>query len=180
VRETLDKRPDAVKKPRFSLLARLKTGMELANVVGGSYAFIFEHDELDTEEDAKLVGGFLQTLQDWGDLWSELDSGQHVEARFSMTKEIKEAGFLIFGVCENRRMKSGDKVFDWPVAIVAVVRPTNAGITELGQLAVLLLNRPFSKRTNHSSPPLLTTSLVRARTSLLVIGQDLDTEDPTS
>ncbi len=139
VQETLAKKPGGSRR-RFSLLLRVRTGKELANAIGGAYAYVFDHDELDTEDEAKLVGGFLQSLQDWGDIWSDLDSGQHVEARFSLTtaiKEIEGAGFLVFGACETRRMKSGDQIFDWPVATVAVVRTTNKGITELGDLACM-------------------------------------------
>jgi len=90
-------------------------------------AFLFDHDEPETEEEAKLIGSFLQNIQDWGDIWSDLESSQRVEASFSLTKDIKEietAGFLVFGIREQRKMRSVEKVFDWPVAVIAVVRPT--------------------------------------------------------
>ncbi len=37
-------------------------------------------------------------------------------------------------------MRSGDKVFEWLVAVITVVRPTNKGITELRDMAVLIVN----------------------------------------
>jgi hypothetical protein len=142
VMERLAKQPGG-KQPHFALLFRIRTGKELSNVIGGAYAFVFDHDEPETEEEANLIGSFLQNIQDWVDIWSDMESSQHVEARFSLTKEIKEietAGFLVFGTCEQRKMRSGDKVFDWPVAVITVVRPTNKGITELGDLASLIVN----------------------------------------
>jgi hypothetical protein len=142
VKEKLARKPGG-KQPHFSLLFRVRTGKEMSNIIGGAFAFLFDHDEPETEEEAKLIGGFLQNLQDWGDLWSDLESGQHVEARFSLTRDIQEieaAGFLVFGIQEQQKMRSGDKVFDWPVAVITVVRPTNKGITELGDLASLIIN----------------------------------------
>ena len=142
VKEKLARKPGG-KQPHFALLFRIQTGKELSNVIGAADAFLFDHDEPETEEEAKLIGGFLQNLQDWGDLWSDMESSQQVETRFSLTKDIKEietAGFLVFGTHEKRKMRSGDKVFDWLVAVVTVVRPTNKGITELGDMAALIIN----------------------------------------
>ena len=143
VRETLGRQPAGGRRPRPELLERLRTGKELADVVGGAYAFVFDHDESDTEADAKLVGGFLRSLREWDDIWSDLDSGQHVEARFALTgsvREVEAARFLVFGARQRRKMRSGDQVFDWPLAVVTVVRPSNPGITELGQFTAVLLN----------------------------------------
>jgi hypothetical protein len=142
VKEKLTRQPGG-KQPHFALLLRIQTGKELSNIIGAADGFLFDHDEPETEEEAKLIGGFLQSLQDWGDLWSDLESSQRVEASFSLTKDIKEietAGFLVFGASEKQKMRSGDKVFDWLVAVITVVRPTNKGITELGDMAALIVN----------------------------------------
>jgi hypothetical protein len=142
VKETLAKKHGG-RQPHFALLFRIQTGKELSNLFGTADAFLFDHDEPETEEEAKLIGGFLQNIQDWGDIWSDLESSQHVETRFSLTKDIKEietAGFLVFGTRDQRKMRSSDKIFDWHVAVITVVRPTNKGITELGDLASLIVN----------------------------------------
>ena len=138
VKERLERKTNSA--PRFTLLLRIRTGKELSNIIGGSHAFSFDHDELETAEEAKLVGDFLGILQDWGGVWSDLDSGQHVQARFTlsgMIKEIEAAGMLVFGTRETQkmRMKTNNEVFNWDVATVAVVRATNPDITELGDLA---------------------------------------------
>jgi hypothetical protein len=141
VKEKLATKPDSL-KPHFALLFRIRTGKELGAIIGGSCAFVFDHDEPETDEEAKLIGNFLQNIQDWGDLWSDMESSQHVEARFSLTKDIKEietAGFLVFGTREHRKMRSSDKVFDWPVVIINVVSHLNKGITELGDLASVIV-----------------------------------------
>jgi hypothetical protein len=136
-------RNSSSRKPHFALLPRINNGKELSILVAGSMAFLLDHDEPETAEEAELIGAFLQNVQDWGDIWSDMESSQHVQARFLMTKEIKEleaAGFLVFGTSEQHKMRSGDQVFDWTVAIVTVVRATNKGVTELGQLASMIAN----------------------------------------
>ena len=128
--------------PKVKLVKRVDTGKELANCIEDSHAHIFEHDELETEAETKLVAGFLGSLQDWGEIWNHLDSGQRVEARFNIAstiKEIEAAGFLVFGYRDKRNMKQmlTGKIFDLSVAIIFVVRATNPAITELGDLATL-------------------------------------------
>jgi hypothetical protein len=142
VKETLARKPGG-KQPHFALLFRIQTGKQLTNLIRGADGFLFDHDEPETEEEAQLIGGFLQKIRDWGDIWSDLETSQQVETSFSLTKDIKEieaAGFLTFGTTEQRKMRSGDKVFGCVVAVMAVVRPTNNGITELGALASLIVD----------------------------------------
>jgi hypothetical protein len=142
VQQTLGSKPSG-KLPHLALLTRMQTGKELCNLLDGAHAFLLDHDEPETVEEAKLIGGFLQIVQDLGDIWSDMESSEHVETSFSLTKELKEvegAGFLVFGTAERRRMRSGDKVFDCPTVVVTVVRPTNKGITHSGNLLSLILN----------------------------------------
>lgn len=140
VKERLSGNPGSV--PKVKLLKRVDTGKDLANIIDGSHAHIFEHDELETEAETKLVAGFLGNLEDWGEIWNHLDSGQRVEARFNIAstiKEIEATGFLVFGYRDKRKMKQklAGEIFDWNVAIIFVVRATNPAITELGDLATL-------------------------------------------
>lgn len=143
VRATLERPKPKGTQPKFAIMPRLRTGKALANVVGGACASVFDHDEPETEAESKLIAGFFQELQDCGDLWQDMEAGHRVEATFAMTnaiKELEDAGFLVFAVSDPRRVRLGDEIVDWPVAIVAVMRPTNKGITELGDLASLIVN----------------------------------------
>jgi hypothetical protein len=53
VKERLGHKPGSAS--RFTLLLRIRTGKELANVIGGSHAYHFDHDELETETETKRV-----------------------------------------------------------------------------------------------------------------------------
>jgi hypothetical protein len=62
VKERLKRKPGSA--PQFTLLLRIGTGKDLSNVIGSSHAFCFDHDELETADEAKLVGDFLGNLQE--------------------------------------------------------------------------------------------------------------------
>src|SRR5262245_55221876 len=94
-----------LKKNIPAYLVRLMTGKDVLQIVSGTYAFAFDHDELNNQQEVELVGGFLQTAQDWGDLASELEAGERVRIAFTLNeslKELEEAGFLVFGAREMR------------------------------------------------------------------------------
>jgi hypothetical protein len=79
-----------------SHLVRLTSGRDVMTIVGGSSAFSFDHDEPQSEAEVKLLSGFLQEVQDWGDLSADLEAGDCVKAAFRMTtllRELEEAGF---------------------------------------------------------------------------------------
>lgn len=137
VQAQLEQKPGA--KPKFTMLVRIPNGTVLSNVIANAHAFSFQHDDLDNEDDVKLVAGFLQELQDYGDIWGDLDSGAHVEARFALggrIKEIEAAGLAVFGGRETRKMKTtNNEVFDWEVGIVSVLRATNPDIETMEDLA---------------------------------------------
>jgi hypothetical protein len=79
------------------------------NVISGSYAYSFDHDEPQSEAEVQLLSSFLQETQDWGELSCELEAGQRVEAAFrmgNMIKKLEAAGFWVFGGRENQRVEA--------------------------------------------------------------------------
>jgi hypothetical protein len=109
-------------------LSRLTTGKELLNILSNSDAYEFDHDELESEDEVDLVGGFLQSAQEWGEIYSELESGGRVEASYDLQQAIKEleaSDFLVFGEYAKRKMKFNEEIFDWNVTVLRVVRSTN-------------------------------------------------------
>jgi len=121
------------------LLVRLTSGRDIMTIVGSSSAFAFDHDEPQSEAEMKLLSRFLQVAQDYGDLWNDLEAGDHVEAAFRMTTllgELREAGFWVFGGKETRRLEGGvGPPSPFPVAILSVIRFTNPEIVSLGSAA---------------------------------------------
>lgn len=120
-------------------LVRLVTGKDVLQIVSDTYGFAFDHDELLNHQEVELVGGFLQTAQDWGDLASGLEAGERVRIAFTLNetlKELEKAGFFVFGAREMQLIEGGEgPSADWPVAILRVVRKTNEEIITVSSSA---------------------------------------------
>ena len=54
-----------------AFLRRIRSGKELLDIVTNACAFAPHYDELRNEAEDELVAGFLQDVQDWGDLGLE-------------------------------------------------------------------------------------------------------------
>lgn len=120
------KRPEA--------LQRLLTGDAVLAITDGACAYMHGHDPLADEADVELVGGFLQDVQDWGDLLGDMGAAEHVRGAFSLTKQINEldaAGWWVFGTRDPRIVKMKDELVSWPVAVIRVLRKDNPDIQRI-------------------------------------------------
>ncbi len=133
VRDTLE--PRKPKDPEQAYLIRILNGKELTNLINQArHAYDFDHDPLETKLEVDLVGDFLQTLQDWGDLWSDLDSADRVKAGFSLNEQIKnleKAGFWVFIGKRSQVYFINNEISEWQIAVVRVIRQTNTEIITL-------------------------------------------------
>lgn len=109
---------------------RVDTGTQLCNSVIGCEMFYFNNDQPKTDEEAELIGDFAQNFQDYGDIWSEIESKNRVFAQFEFDKQISELnkqGFLVYAVERRERWKSSDieKPFDFTTGYILVLRKEN-------------------------------------------------------
>ncbi|ULA63836.1 MAG: HNH endonuclease [Nitrospira sp.] len=121
-----------IKENALVCLVRLTSGREVLNIVDRASAFSFDHDELVSDGEAELVGGFIQEARDWGELSGDLEPIQKVRTGFHLSRsleQLEEAGFFVFGGREVHRLEGGvGTPSPWPVAIIRVVRSTNSEI----------------------------------------------------
>jgi hypothetical protein len=129
-----------VKQNIPSFLFRLTTGKEILDLVTNAMAYAFEHDELKSQEEADLVGAFLEVAQDWGELSSDLEAGRRVQISYDLTKTLKEledSGFFVFGGREVQILEGGvdSTPSNCPIAILRVLRKDNQVImrAKMGQ-----------------------------------------------
>jgi len=119
--------------PHF--LVRMNSGADLFAIVGGAHFSSAENEELKNEAEVELVGGFLQEMDDWGDMWSELEPGERVRQNFEFTRKLKgleETGFVVFGTRERKAVKVADDVIpDSRIAIIRVLRSNSPAIVRL-------------------------------------------------
>lgn len=118
-----------------SHLLLLSSGKEIMAIVGDACEGSIDHDELQSEEEMELVAGFLQEVQDWGELWSGLEAGERVRTCFrvnTLLEKLEVAGFRVFGGSQAQRLEGGvGPPLSFPVAILRVVRANNPEIIDL-------------------------------------------------
>jgi len=127
-----------IKGQTVSSLTRLNTGREILNLVEGSCAGSYDHDELETQNEANIVGEFLDIIRDWVDIGSDMDPSDRTEMAFRLSQNIKELeglGFYVFGAKEVQVMTGGcsESPMNWPVSMIRVVRKTNPEITAISK-----------------------------------------------
>jgi hypothetical protein len=108
----------------------LRSGQDVVDVAVGAHADDFNHDVLEDDDEVALVGGFLQSVQDWCEMWMEMEPSDHVRARFGLDREIKQLrghGFVVYGAQTTVRLSLGGRgvIDDWRVATLRVLRASN-------------------------------------------------------
>jgi len=81
-------------------LFRLTTGKAVLDLIMDVRAYAFDHEELKSQEEVDLVGGFLRVVQDWGELSTDLEAGGRTQVAFDLSESLQtleKAGFFVFG-----------------------------------------------------------------------------------
>lgn len=125
-----------VKENIPSSLFRLTAGKDVLDVISNAMAYSFDYDELKSQEEVELIGSFLQTAQDWGDLSDTFEAGERIQIAFELTESlqaIEAAGFFVFGGREVQLIEGGVSAgaSDWPIAILRVLRSDNQSIMHI-------------------------------------------------
>lgn len=123
-----------IKKNIPDYLIRVTTGKQLVDLIVGAYAISIDHDELTTQGEVDLIGGFLQNVSDYLDLLDFAPEPlERVESAYHLTeliKDVEDNGFYVFAARELQLLEGGieDAPSNWPVAIVHVLRNDNKSI----------------------------------------------------
>lgn len=100
-------------------LVAVVTGTELAGIVMGAFGYFLSNDHPRDDVEALLISGFLQEVQDWGDIAGDVGARGRVEAAMSLHGRLEElgaSGFVVVGGLGLYRIQP-----DFPVS-AAVVR----------------------------------------------------------
>ncbi|MFO0872497.1 MAG: HNH endonuclease signature motif containing protein [Phycisphaerales bacterium] len=107
-------------------ITQVETGAALINAIVGAHAGFFDNDELADAAEVALVGGFLESARDWGEIWYDIEPSAQTDARFQLSAQIRELhahGFLVLAGRRVGRVRVGDQVLDdWCNVVVRVVR----------------------------------------------------------
>lgn len=89
------------KNQKVHFLTRLKSGSEIISNMGKMEMHQSSYDELKSEEEAELVGNFLDNIVDLGDIWQDLRETDKARYTFDLNNEVEmleDQGFWLFGI----------------------------------------------------------------------------------
>ncbi len=115
---------------------RVDNGTDILRIVSQAYGYDFQHDELKTEEEVEAVGSFLQDLQDYDDILSEIGGAERVKASFAVSQQMKELdqlGFAVFIGTYIAKYRVSDGMMDFPIVSIRVARKTNPAIQTISE-----------------------------------------------
>jgi hypothetical protein len=109
---------------------RMDRGTYLCNSAITSHAWYLQNDQLETDEEAEVIGDFAQDVEDYANLWSDINSKDRISAQLVFDKhiiELKQRGFLVYAASRRERFRTTDvdKPFFFDVAYIIVLRTTN-------------------------------------------------------
>src|SRR5207248_1783835 len=108
------------------VLRLIESGSDLIAVIAGCHAAEVVTPEADSDEEADLVGGFIQDGQDWGEIWFELDMASRMRAEVAVTeglRELQQKNFVVYCGRRQDTLEGGrGGPSPWLVAIIGVFR----------------------------------------------------------
>ena len=110
---------------RITVMPRLTTGREVIDVITGCHFSYSFNDEPNNDTEIDLVGGFLQELRDWCDIWDDIDIPGQMKAtsRVSdMVDDLETSGWTVYGSKMKGKRKLAGVESEWKWYAIAVIR----------------------------------------------------------
>lgn len=118
--------PKRLEKEIPEKLSFISSGRELMNMATQTYANYSNYSDNLNSEEAKMVGGFIQYVKDWGDFYGDLDVVQQMELVSSVDQELsnlQSIGFFVFAAVEKQYLENTEGArSDFPVLHLSVMR----------------------------------------------------------
>ncbi|CAG1064446.1 hypothetical protein BAC1_00002 [uncultured bacterium] len=118
---------DALFKRHIVALQELTTGNEVLEVVVGCHFSYRCNDDPRDETEINLIGGFLQELSDFNDVWDDVSITSRMQAAVYVSEllaELKKAGWNVYGTKMNGKKKVAGVESEWVWCAIAVLRDT--------------------------------------------------------
>jgi len=110
---------------RIVVMPRLTTGKEVVDVVTGCHFSYSFNDEPNNEAEIDLIGGFIQELRDWCDIWNDIEVPEQMRTALhisEMVEELKNVGWTVYGTRIKGKKKIAGVEDTWIWYAIAVVR----------------------------------------------------------
>ncbi|WP_426269243.1 helix-turn-helix domain-containing protein [Dyella kyungheensis] len=86
--------------------SRVVTGRGIVDIFDGSHGYRFSHEDMRAEEDAQYIAELTDQINDYAEIWDDMDPGKKVKATYEfgeMFKEMSSRGFWLFGLRTRRK-----------------------------------------------------------------------------
>ncbi|MBO0320747.1 HNH endonuclease [Muricauda sp. CAU 1633] len=132
VNSTLKKAVEENKKDEPRFLARITSGKDLLEILHESYGYRTDYEQVETEEEAKFIGGIVQSFVDYGDISGMVEAYDRVQMGYQLNqllKEIEDKGYYLFGErrVEDVKFKKGE-TDNWPIATIVIKKKNSPEI----------------------------------------------------
>ena len=80
---------------------RVVTGSDLVSIFQDTFAYRFSYEDPRSSDDADTFAGAVQEIQDYSEIWDDIESGGRVRATFDLgdrIKQLESQGIWVFGL----------------------------------------------------------------------------------
>lgn len=136
---TLAKNSEPVRRRRgaIPILTEIANARELLSILADAEESSLDSEDPADERELAEVGGFLQDLRDYGDIWDDLEPAARMRATFDLGRELKDlrdCGWRVFGALAHGTLSGGHgSLTNWNSAYVFVVRKDSPQIVQFSR-----------------------------------------------
>ena len=116
-------------------LPRIINGKQLFNTVKNVYGYEYNYPEFENQDDAQIIGDFLQNIQDYGEMSADFEIAEICKAEIELKKileELEKDGYWLFGKQIKKQMCFSDKSIEiWNIAALSVVKTNDPIILKI-------------------------------------------------
>jgi hypothetical protein len=112
-----------IRKKEIITLGKVNSGKEMMDIVIGSHFSFSYHDEVKDETEIDLVGGFIQNMRDWADIWDDIDVPGQMRAVLNvdeMLRDLSSNGWSVYAARMKGKRKLAGAEGTWTWNAIAV------------------------------------------------------------
>jgi len=110
---------------RITVMPQLTTGREVVDVVTSCHFSYSFNDDPNNDMEIDLVGGFIQELRDWCDIWDDIEVPEQMRTTThisEMVGKLKGLGWTVYGSKLKGRKKIAGVESEWTWHAIAILR----------------------------------------------------------
>ena len=109
----------------IATLTKMTSGKEILDIIVGCHFSYSYNDAMSDESDINTVGGFIQSLRDWNDIWDNMELPAQMRAVFDadeMLSDLTSSGWSVYAARMEGKRKIAGADGNWSWNAVAVFR----------------------------------------------------------